>query len=200
MCRTWKTFSPWFCVRISVIMTARYKFSICGHAVCKFLNAHFPGWIGHTGLVACPHWSPDFTLLDFCMWGYDKGQGIFKTDRIWERIFTTIRNVFHTFMFYILKSAYLYSSRGFFFFNKYIYLFRKLSEIRISTFRKQLDVRIMRVKFRFPTWKRSTFDATLFCVRCTSSATGVHKVGQFFFQIFSHFSWKIRLTSMEAFQ
>ncbi len=32
----------------------------------------------------------------------------------WEGIFTTIRNLFHTFMFYILKSEYLYRSRGFF--------------------------------------------------------------------------------------
>ncbi len=31
-----------------------------------------------------------------------------------ERIFTTVRNLFHTFMFYTLKSAYLYRSRGFF--------------------------------------------------------------------------------------
>ncbi len=30
----------------------------------------------------------------------------------WEGIFTTIRNLFHTFMFYILKSTYLYRSRG----------------------------------------------------------------------------------------
>ncbi len=32
----------------------------------------------------------------------------------WERIFTTIRNLFHTFTFYILKSVYLYCSREFF--------------------------------------------------------------------------------------
>ncbi len=40
----------------------------------------------------------------------------------WERIFTTIRNLFHTFMFYILKSAYLYYSRGFFL-NKFFFFF-----------------------------------------------------------------------------
>ncbi len=33
----------------------------------------------------------------------------------WEGIFTTIRNLFHIFMFYILKSTYLYRSRGYFF-------------------------------------------------------------------------------------
>ncbi len=38
----------------------------------------------------------------------------------WERIFTTIRNLFHTFMFYILKSTYLYCSQGNFFFMFYI--------------------------------------------------------------------------------
>ncbi len=35
----------------------------------------------------------------------------------WERIFPTIRNLFHTFMFYIFKSAYLYRSRWFFLIN-----------------------------------------------------------------------------------
>ncbi len=32
----------------------------------------------------------------------------------WEGIFTTMRNLFHTFMFYILKFTYLYHSQGFF--------------------------------------------------------------------------------------
>ncbi len=40
-----------------------------------------------------------------------------------ERIFTTIRNLFHTFMFYILKSAYLYRSRGLFFLINIFYFF-----------------------------------------------------------------------------
>ncbi len=39
----------------------------------------------------------------------------------WEGIFTTIRNLFHTFMFYILKSTYLYHSRGYFFLNNYFF-------------------------------------------------------------------------------
>ncbi len=38
----------------------------------------------------------------------------------WKRIFTTIRNLFHTSMFHILKSAYLYRSQGFFF-NKFFF-------------------------------------------------------------------------------
>ncbi len=33
----------------------------------------------------------------------------------WEEIFTTIRNLFHIFMFYILNSTYLYRNRGYFF-------------------------------------------------------------------------------------
>ncbi len=39
----------------------------------------------------------------------------------WEGIFTTIRNLFHIFMFYFLKSTYLYRSRGYFFKNNYFY-------------------------------------------------------------------------------
>ncbi len=35
----------------------------------------------------------------------------------WEGIFTTIKNLLHIFMFYILKSTYLYRSRGYFFLN-----------------------------------------------------------------------------------
>ncbi len=38
----------------------------------------------------------------------------------WEGIFTTTRNVFHTFMFYILKSTYLYRSRIFFLNNYFL--------------------------------------------------------------------------------
>ncbi len=44
----------------------------------------------------------------------------------WERVFTTIKNLFHTFLFYILKSAYLYRSRGFFFFSYFLKYFKTL--------------------------------------------------------------------------
>ncbi len=45
----------------------------------------------------------------------------------WEKIFTTIRNLFHTFMFYILKFTYLYHSRAFFLIIIF-YGFRKLTK------------------------------------------------------------------------
>ncbi len=48
----------------------------------------------------------------------------------WERIFTTIRDLSHTFMFYILKFAYLYRSRGFFLIN--IFLFPETNKRRRS--------------------------------------------------------------------
>ncbi len=38
-----------------------------------------------------------------------------------RRNITTIRNLFHTFMFYILKSTYLYSSRVIFFFHNFFF-------------------------------------------------------------------------------
>ncbi len=41
----------------------------------------------------------------------------------WERIFTTVSNLFRTFMFYILKSAYLYRSHSRGFFKNHIFLF-----------------------------------------------------------------------------
>ncbi len=39
----------------------------------------------------------------------------------WEGIFTTITNLFHIFMFYILKSTYLYPSWGYFLKNNYFW-------------------------------------------------------------------------------
>ncbi len=50
-------------------------------------------------------------------------------------MFTAIRNLFHTFMFYILMSAYLYHCQRFFFFNKYFFL-RVISENFENTFKK----------------------------------------------------------------
>ncbi len=51
----------------------------------------------------------------------------------WEGISTTIRNLFHTFMFCILKSTYLYRSRGYFFLNNYFFftsdVWRKLTPL-----------------------------------------------------------------------
>ncbi len=41
----------------------------------------------------------------------------------WEGIFTTIRNLFYIFMFYILKSTYLYRIRGYYYFFKIIIFF-----------------------------------------------------------------------------
>jgi hypothetical protein len=41
--------------------------------VHKYLSTHFPGrWIGGAVLVAWPPRSPDFTPLDFFLWGFVK--------------------------------------------------------------------------------------------------------------------------------
>ncbi len=50
----------------------------------------------------------------------------------WEGIFTTLRNLFHIFMFYILKSTYLYRSGDYFFKNNFFFVFLTRSEITIS--------------------------------------------------------------------
>ncbi len=42
----------------------------------------------------------------------------------WEGIFATIRNLFHIFMFYILKSTCLYRSRNYFFLGNIFNIFR----------------------------------------------------------------------------
>ncbi len=93
----------------------------------------------------------------------------------WEGIFTTIRNLFHTFMFYILKSAYLYRSQGFFFTNYFFtlaYHWRLLPpvSVKINTDRiKNLRVACQFWKF-LPIGDISDFVHLWFCEKLAISS------------------------------
>ncbi len=85
-----------------------------------------------------------------------------------EGIFTTIRNLFHTFMFYFLKSAYL-TVVGNFFFNKYFFFYLFTSKFLWNCFQNNFSV------------------TSQVCQHCSIFSRNVE---YYFLQNFSNVHWK----------
>ncbi len=94
----------------------------------------------------------------------------------WEGMFTTIRNLFHTFMLYILKSAYLY--RGDFFFNKYFLHHLILGSKKELCEKREISRRFNKKLFRillFPVFTELKFSIRNHVMILNSSDIFVHK-------------------------
>ncbi len=108
----------------------------------------------------------------------------------WERIFTTIRNLFHTFMFYILKSAYLYPSRDFFFkINIFFYVFY----LFLAIFRTKITTILTLSILEGGEWEWSHF--TFLEVINYKSAMLIYVHIYMYFTLFSSNKWQKLLTN-----